>query len=67
MLHSTGRCGVETPAEPVPSEKKGVEHYSARKKNPFFFVDKVLEESKGKANPELVNEILKERLKKCKS
>lgn len=45
--------------------KEQVKQYLAGKEKLFgFFVGEVMKKSKGKANPELVNEILKEKLKK---
>lgn len=57
---------IETLVEAVLGEnKKGVDEYLRGKEKLFgFFVGEVMKKSKGKANPELVNEILKERLKK---
>lgn len=45
--------------------KEAVEEYLKGRQKLFgFFVGEVMKKSKGKANPQLVNEILKERLKK---
>jgi aspartyl-tRNA(Asn)/glutamyl-tRNA(Gln) amidotransferase subunit B len=44
---------------------KQVEGYRAGKEKLFgFFVGEVMKETKGKANPQLVNELLKEKLKR---
>jgi aspartyl-tRNA(Asn)/glutamyl-tRNA(Gln) amidotransferase subunit B len=46
------------------SNPKQVEDYNKGKEKLFgFFVGEVMKETKGKANPKLVNELLKEKLK----
>ena len=47
----------------IDSSPREVEEYRAGKEKVFgFFVGQVMKESKGKANPKLVNEILKKIL-----
>ncbi|MGE5436840.1 MAG: Asp-tRNA(Asn)/Glu-tRNA(Gln) amidotransferase GatCAB subunit B, partial [Syntrophothermus sp.] len=51
---------IESILKAYPNE---VEQYRTGKEKVFgFFVGKVMKESKGKANPQLVNEILKNKL-----
>ena len=58
---------IESAIELALSENpKEVEQFRAGKSKLFgFFVGQVMKKTKGKANPQLVNEILKKKLEKC--
>ena len=48
----------------ISNNKDKVEQYKSGKEKLFgFFVGQIMEASKGKANPQLVNEILRNKLK----
>jgi aspartyl-tRNA(Asn)/glutamyl-tRNA(Gln) amidotransferase subunit B len=66
LVQVTDRSQIETLVDAILYEnKKEVQEYLAGKKKIFgFFVGEVMKKSKGKAHPQLVNEILKEKLKK---
>jgi len=50
--------------EILKENQKNVERYFAGKEKLFgFFVGEVMKKTKGKANPKIVNEILKKKLK----
>ena len=46
------------------NDKKVLEYKSGKEKLYGFFVGEIMKASSGKANPKLVNDILKEKLKK---
>lgn len=66
LVQVTDKSEIESLVKAVLDEnKEAVEEYLKGKEKLFgFFVGEVMKKSKGKANPELVNEILKEKLKK---
>lgn len=66
LVQVTDKFEIETLVDAVLDEnKKVVEEYLAGKQKLFgFFIGEVMIKSKGKANPKLVNEILKEKLRK---
>lgn len=65
LVQVTDKAKIEIMIEEVLKEnQKNVEMYLAGKEKLFgFFVGEVLKKTKGKANPKIVNEILKEKLK----
>jgi aspartyl-tRNA(Asn)/glutamyl-tRNA(Gln) amidotransferase subunit B len=66
LVQVNDKSEIEILVEAVLSENgREVEEYLAGKQKLFgFFVGEVMKKSKGKANPGLVNEILKEKLKR---